>query len=59
MCEMCETPNHAHAIAGKLRDLSSSYTALARGSIKPHTKEARKVALRAQAVIRELAQDWL
>ena len=67
MCELCSTDkkereraisNHM-SIGDSLFGLANDYRRLAYGTIKPHTGEAKMIALRAKNLIRILVADWL
>lgn len=67
MCDLCSRDQeelyrrrkHLIYVAGKLEELASDLRAMAAGRLKPHTEDARLVAIGARSVIRKLVADWL
>lgn len=66
MCELCSSDiaernaalQHHKGIAMRLRMLAQDYDDIAKGLLKPHTKDMETVSVRARGVIKELA-DFL
>ena len=66
MCELCSEGEEKKvavikhlAVASSLGRLSENYADLARGYIKPHTEDAKRIGERARSMIRTLVEDWL
>jgi hypothetical protein len=67
MCDLCSVDiaelkrarEHQSALADRLKTLAASLRELSIGSIRPHTDEAKLVAMQATGIIRELVNEWL
>ena len=67
MCNLCSSDIEEKAaavkahlfMADRLASLSGFYAHLARGSIDPHSDDAKKGGLVARSIIRELVEEWV
>ena len=67
MCNLCSSdPAEVHAekkrlssLSNKLSRLSKEYDNLAIGSIKPHSNDAKRVAMLSRMIIRDLVEEWV
>lgn len=67
MCELCASDREdrerakreVRSLAEMLRGMARDLERMANGRIKPHGEQAKTMGIKARAIIRRLAADWM